>query len=73
MCGYFCIGFIDFMLKGKSLFDYRNVFLLWLWKEWQIMTKIFSITQKMKKSYCVIWGKYRNFEKPKIAYLFEKH
>ena len=19
MCGYFCIGFIDFMLKGKSL------------------------------------------------------
>ena len=26
MCGYFCIGFIDFMLKGKSLFDYKNVF-----------------------------------------------
>ena len=22
MCGYFCIGFIDFMLKGKSLLDY---------------------------------------------------
>ena len=21
MCGYFCIGFIDFMLKGKSLFS----------------------------------------------------
>ena len=21
MCGYFCIGFIDFSLKGKSLFD----------------------------------------------------
>ena len=21
MCGYFCIGFIDFMLKGKSLLD----------------------------------------------------
>ena len=25
MCGYFCIGFIDFMLKGKSLLEYRNV------------------------------------------------
>ena len=21
MCRYFCIGFIDFMLKGKSLLD----------------------------------------------------
>ena len=26
MCGYFCIGFIDFMLKGQSLFDYKNLF-----------------------------------------------
>ena len=26
MCGYFCIGFIDFMLKGKSLLDYTNSF-----------------------------------------------
>ena len=26
MCGYFCIGFIDFMLKGKSLLDYANLF-----------------------------------------------
>ena len=26
MCGYFCIGFIDFMLEGKSLLDYTNVF-----------------------------------------------
>ena len=28
MCGYFCIGFIDFMLKGKSLLDYANLFSL---------------------------------------------
>ena len=27
MCGYFCIGFIDFMLKGKSLLEYTNLFL----------------------------------------------
>ena len=26
MCGYFCIGFINFMLKGKSLLDYTNLF-----------------------------------------------
>ena len=26
MCGYFYIGFIDFMLKGKSLLDYTNLF-----------------------------------------------
>ena len=26
MCVYFCIGFIDFMLKGKSLLVYRNLF-----------------------------------------------
>ena len=26
MCGYFCIGFIDFMLKGESLLDYKNLF-----------------------------------------------
>ena len=24
MCGYFCIGLIDFMLKGKSLLDYEK-------------------------------------------------
>ena len=27
MCGYFCIGFIDFMSKGKSSLDYINLFL----------------------------------------------
>ena len=26
MCGYFCIGFIDFMLTGKKLTDYTNLF-----------------------------------------------
>ena len=27
MCGYFCIGFINFMLKGKRLLHYTNLFL----------------------------------------------
>ena len=26
MCGYFCIGFIYFILKGKSLLEYTNLF-----------------------------------------------
>ena len=26
MCGYFCIGFIDFMLTDTSLLDYTNLF-----------------------------------------------
>ena len=28
MCGYFCIGFIYFMLKGKSLLEYTSLFSL---------------------------------------------
>ena len=26
MCRYFCIGFIDFMLAGKTLTEYTNLF-----------------------------------------------
>ena len=26
MCGYFCLGFIDFMLAGKTLTEYTNLF-----------------------------------------------
>ena len=26
ICGYFCIGFIDFMLVGKNLSDFTNLF-----------------------------------------------
>ena len=26
MCGYFSIRFINFMLEGKSLLDYTNIF-----------------------------------------------
>ena len=26
MCGYFCIEIIDFILKGKSLLKYTNLF-----------------------------------------------
>ena len=26
MCGYFCIGFIDFMFAGKTLIDFTSLF-----------------------------------------------
>ena len=26
MCGYFCIGFINFILAGKTLTDFTNLF-----------------------------------------------
>ena len=26
LCGYFCIGFIDFMFVGKKLTDFKNIF-----------------------------------------------
>ena len=26
ICGYFCIGFIDFVLTGKTLTDFPNLF-----------------------------------------------
>ena len=28
MCGYFCVGFIDFMLAGKNLTEFTNLFSL---------------------------------------------
>ena len=33
MCGYFCIGFIDFMLADKKLTDYTNLFSAYDFKE----------------------------------------
>ena len=29
MCGYFCILFIEYMLEGKTLTDYTNLFSPW--------------------------------------------
>ena len=48
MCGYFCIGFIDFMLKGKSLVEYTNFFFFpnEYRKNDQIIIKVFSVECK---------------------------
>ena len=29
MCGYFCTGFIDFMLKGKTILVYKSTFIIY--------------------------------------------
>ena len=50
MCVYFCIGFIDFMLKGKGLLDYTNLFPPNDYeKNDETKTKIFSIIKKIKR------------------------
>ena len=46
MYGYFCIGFIDFTLKGQSLRDYTNLFPPNKYEK-MINTKIFSIIKKI--------------------------
>ena len=33
MCGCFCIGFTDFMLAGKKLTDFTNMFSLYDFKK----------------------------------------
>ena len=43
MCRYFCIGFIDFMLKGKTLLNYTDLFSPSEYeKNYKIMLKYFQ-------------------------------
>ena len=71
MCWYFCIGFIDFMLRDKSLLDYNNRFSSSEYEKND--TKVFSITKKMKKLYCVVCDKYRKFKNHKYHTFSKKH
>ena len=43
-----------------------------MWEKWSNNAKIFSITKKIETIYCVIYGKHRKFEKPKILYPWRK-
>ena len=43
MCGYFCILFIEYMLKDKTLTDFTNLFSPWNFeKNDQIIKKYFQ-------------------------------
>ena len=46
ICGYFCTGFIDFMLKGKSLLEYTNLFSPNEYQKNENNIKIFSVESK---------------------------
>ena len=62
MCGYFCIGFIDFMLKGKSSLECRNLFSLNDYKKNdKIILKYFHKLKRLKN-----YGDLKNLKKLKI-------
>ena len=50
ICGYFCIGFIDFMLAGKTLIDYTSLFSLYNFEKKKKKTKLFSDFLKMNEA-----------------------
>ena len=55
------------------MLDYTNLFSPNDYeKERQNNTKIFPITKNVKILCCVICGRYRRFQKPKVSYLLEK-
>ena len=42
MCGYLCIGFIDFMFAGKTLIDFTSLFFPYGFdKKWQCNLELF--------------------------------
>ena len=55
MCGYFCIGFTDFMLKGKSLLEYTGLFSANKYKKNdKIMVKYFQLN--LNKFKCIMFS-----------------
>ena len=74
MCGYFCIGYIDFMLKGKRLLEYTNFFCP---KEYKNNDKIILkyFQQNLNKlKYVVMFPiNIENFKKLKYHIFFKKH
>ena len=66
MCQYFCIGFIDFMLKGKTLLEYINLFFPNEYeKNDRIISKYFHLI------YYLVCDKYKKLKNPLISYLFK--
>ena len=66
MCGYFGIGFIDFMLKGKSLLECTNLCSPNEYKK-NDFKKV-----RMIKTYWIKCKKYKIFIKPTISYICHK-
>ena len=65
MCGYICIGFIDFMLKSKSL-EYTNLFSPSDYeKNDKMILKYFKYNLIKFKCIVMFCSKYRKFKKTK--------
>ena len=74
MCGYFCVEFIDFMLKGKSLLEYTNLFSPNDYeKNEKITLKYFQ--QSLNKLKCIVMHaiSIENLKNPKYHIFLEKH
>ena len=72
MCVYFRIGFIDFMLKGKSLLVYRNLFSPNDYeKNVKRILKYFQ-SKKVEKYIQRYFQEKQKIGKPKISYHLEK-
>ena len=71
MCGYFLIGFIDFMLIDKSLLDYTNLFS----PNECINTKIFSLTKSLRWNFYIALfvATKENFKILKYCTFLKKH
>ena len=64
MCGCFCNGFINFMLKGKNLLDYTDLFSPNGYENNdKVILKFFSITKRVKTKtiYCIVYHMYTRF------------
>ena len=77
MCEYFCIEFINYMLKGKTLLDYTNLFspndferTIKLLKEYLKMNNIIELTDTAEPSSSERANKYRLDEINKIKDYF---
>ena len=69
MYGYFCTGFIDFMLKGKILLEYMNLFFPNEYKKNdKIISKYFQ--WNLNKLKCIV--NIKNVKKIKY-YIFQKN
>ena len=68
MCGYFCIEFINYMLKGKTLLNYTNIFSPYDFKKNdQIIKRIFKMNNIIELT---VVNKYRLDEINKIRDYF---
>ena len=71
ICGYFYTGFIDLMLKGKSLLEYKNLFSRNDYDKndkivRNLFLRIYFKKIRMRKVYCTKCKKHKEFKNTKI-------